>query len=412
VGIILIATLLRLDFQPDVGAALHRLARALAPRPGWDDAVDALRNVTLFAGMGAVWIVTSVAPRLGSEIRGVTIAGFSLSTLVEGLQLFSPVRTASIMDVATNGTGALLGAAGTALVIAAVHRARGRRSYFGVPMLLLALSNVIAVAAEAVTPLFRSSPLRGLHGPPLVRLRFMLRLAEPLERWQIPWLDVPLFAAAAFLAVMLRVESGHETRTAWRWVAIVGVALAFILEPAHGAIGLSVRWEAAITHAVALVLGAWAASRLLPALTQTFRGAERARVALAAYGALLVVWGWRPLLPELHLDDLSLAQFIPMESLAVRTDVFTAMHVLQQFFLYLPLGALLAVWPLKRMGFWSGVTPAIAFAAVIEVGHLAILGRSFDITNALLAWAGVVIGAVIVRRSGFAPYGEALGSAS
>jgi hypothetical protein len=64
------------------------------------------------------------------------------------------------------------------------------------------------------------------------------------------------------------------------------------------------------------------------------------------------------------------------------------------------------------MGFWSGVTPAIVFAAVIEVGHLAILGRSFDITNALLAWAGVVIGAVIVRRSGFAPYGEALGSAS
>lgn len=414
VAIILIATMWRLEFTPDLAAALHRLTRALSPRPGWNDAIDALRNLTLFAGMGTVWIVTSVAPRLGTEIRNATISGFALSALVEGLQLFSPVRTASIMDVATNGGGALLGALGTAVLIGRVHAARGRRSYLGVPMLLVAGANVVAVAAEAVTPLFRSEPVPGLHGDPLTRLRVMLLVAGPLERWQIPWLDVPLYAAAAFLGVMLFVERGGEARRAWLPVAIVGAVLAVVLEPAHGMLGLSIRWEAALTHAVAVALGAAVAARALPGLTQALRGARRARAAIAAYAALLVLWGWRPLLPRLDLHEIRqqivLARLIPMESLAVRTDVFTAMHVLQQFFLYLPLGAVLAVWPLKRTGFWSGLGPAVLFAAAIELGHVVIDERLFDITNALLAWAGLVVGWVIVRRSGFAPYGEALGS--
>jgi hypothetical protein len=195
--------------------------------------------------------------------------------------------------------------------------------------------------------------------------------------------------------------------------ALGGGALAFLLEPAHGLVGISVRWEAAVTHAIAIALGAWAAPRLLPPLTHALRGAARALAALVAYAALLVVWGWRPLIPRLDPDEIraqfSVAQLIPMESLAVRTDVFTAMHVLQQFFLYLPIGALLAVWPLRAKGLWSGLWPSVLFAAVVELGHILIESRLFDITNALLAWAGLVVGWIIVRRSGYTPYGEALG---
>src|SRR6266850_1691714 len=90
VAVILTATLMQLEFTPDFVAAADRLWRALSPRPGWSDAIDALRNLTLFAGLGTVWIITAVAPRLETKIRSATLAGFGLSALVEGLQLFSP----------------------------------------------------------------------------------------------------------------------------------------------------------------------------------------------------------------------------------------------------------------------------------------------------------------------------------
>ena len=73
--------------------------------------------------------------------------------------------------------------------------------------------------------------------------------------------------------------------------------------------------------------------------------------------------------PETDLEELrhqlTGEQFVPMYSLAVRADVFTAMHVAQQFFLYLPLGSLLAVWPLRQRGFWSGLRPALLLAIVM-----------------------------------------------
>src|SRR5207245_1816687 len=76
--------------------------------------------------------------RFRAEVRGGPSVGLALGGTVEGLQVFSPVRTASIVDVTTNTLGALLGAGGVALLIAAVVAAKGARSYLGVPTLLVA----------------------------------------------------------------------------------------------------------------------------------------------------------------------------------------------------------------------------------------------------------------------------------
>jgi len=89
-------------------------------------------------------------------------------------------------------------------------------------------------------------------------------------------------------------------------------------------------------------------------------------------------------------------------------DAFSALHVLQQFLLYLPLGSVLAVWPLRLTGRWAHLWPGVWLAVVIELGHVVIVDRTFDPTNALIAGAGLAIGWVVVRRSGFVPYGEAL----
>ena len=50
----------------DTGTTSHgaRLWRAVHPSFGFVDAVDALRNVALFAGFGAVWLASSGTRRL------------------------------------------------------------------------------------------------------------------------------------------------------------------------------------------------------------------------------------------------------------------------------------------------------------------------------------------------------------
>jgi len=412
VGVVLLATLTRLDFSPDLGAAAVRLSRAFTLSLEWRDAIDGLRNLALFAGLGAVWVVTSISGKVRQEVWRSTLWGCAISVTVEGLQAFSPVRTASIIDVTTNTLGTLGGAVVVAMLITEVVRSRGARSYLGIPTFLVAGSYLLATISESLTPLFRSEPVKGVYGGPMVRLRAMLALATPLTLAQIPLSDIPLYAPAGFLAVMWLAEAGRDASRGWRGVAIVGAIGAFTLELAHGGLGVIIRWEGAATDALSLAFGAWAAARWLPAATQAFRGASRARAATYAYAALLVFWGWRPFYPRVDGDailaQLTIPHLVPLESLADRADVFSALHVTQQFLLYLPLGALLAVWPLRKRGWWGGLKPALLLAAVLELGHLVLDDRFFDVTNALIAAAGLAIGWVVLRRSGYPVYGESL----
>ena len=410
VAVVLLATLTQLHFSPDLSAAVERLARAFTPSLGWRDAIDGLRNTVLFAGLGAVWVVTSRSGNVRAEIRQATVVGLALSATVEGLQVFSPVRTASIVDVTTNTLGALGGAAAVALLIAAVVAAKGARSYLGVPTFLLAGAYGGAVLCEALTPLFGPAALPWTAGGPLGRLGAAFQAAGPVSFDTLPLVDLLLFAPAGFVCVMLLRERGRDAR--WVGVAGAGAALALVAELGHGMLGFPVWWGAVLVRAAGVGLGAWTAHRALAALTQLLRGAARARAVAFAYGALLVLWGWRLFMPRTDVHaiaaQLEPANLIPLASLAERVDAFSALHVLQQFLLYLPLGSLLAVWPLRLRGRWAHLWPGVWLAVVIELGHVVIADRTFDATNALVACAGLGIGWIVVRRSGFAPYGEAL----
>jgi len=412
VAIVLLGTLANLHASSDLHAVHERLSRALSPSFTWRDAVDGLRNVVLFAGLGAVWVVTSLTGHARREIGRAGLVSLLLSTTVEALQLFSPIRNASIIDVTTNTLGGLAGAVATFVLLAAVERARRDKSYLGVPMLLVAGPYALAALCEALAPLFHSAPLPAMRGGPLSRLQLALDAALPLTWTEIPILDVALFGAAGFFLVALVRERGDAPPREWLVVGAAGALIVSAAHAMHGAFGLAVRWEALATDAVSLVLGAWAASRWLAPITQTYRGAARARVAIVAYMALLVLWGWRPLLPKTKLnaiaDQLNPVAFTPLESLAQRVDVFSALHVMQQFLLYVPLGALLAVWPLRSSGRLAHLWAGVWLAAVIEIGHIVVASRTFDVTNFLLALAGLAIGWVGVRRCGYRPYGAAL----
>ncbi|MEP6494298.1 MAG: VanZ family protein [bacterium] len=412
VAIVLLATLASLEFSADLTAAAEHLARAIRPSLSWRDAVDGLRNTVLFGGLGSVWVVTSLSSDLRREIRKATVTSFLLSAAVEGMQVFSPVRNASILDLSTNTLGGLGGALFTVVLLAAIQKARRGKSYVGVPTSLIAGPYAFALVCESLAPLFYSDPIERVEGGPLARLRFALELSTPVAWLDMPLLDVPLYFAGGFLLVALARERLGSNAPKWSAMSGVSAAAVLAMHVAHGAFGLPIRWEAAVTDAAAIAFGAWGAHRWLASLTQKFRGAARARAFLCVYMGLLVLWGWRPLFPRMRGEaiaaQLNALAFVPLASLSSRVDVFSALHVGQQFFLYLPLGGVLAVWPLRLSGRWSSLWPAIMLAIVIELGHIVIADRTFDMTNVLLAFAGLAMGWIAVRRCGYEPYGAAL----
>src|ERR1035437_5264587 len=151
VAVVLLATLTDLRAEWSWAYAASHLGRMFDPGMGWRDAVDGLRTVALFAGLGAVWVVTAASFRSGGDIVRATALGFALSLLVETAQLFSPDRIASMMDVGTNTFGAAFGAWIVVAAIGAVRARKVAQSYLGVPAFTLAMPAVVATMAEAAT---------------------------------------------------------------------------------------------------------------------------------------------------------------------------------------------------------------------------------------------------------------------
>jgi glycopeptide antibiotics resistance protein len=101
--------------------------------------------------------------------------------------------------------------------------------------------------------------------------------------------------------------------------------------------------------------------------------------------------------------------WIPLQAMAGRVDLFSVTDIATQFLLFLPLGGLLAVWPLRRRGRWQHLLPALYLSVVCEVGKILVAERFLDVTHILIQMAGAAIGWIVVRRSGFPVYGEVWG---
>ena len=95
---------------------------------------------------------------------------------------------------------------------------------------------------------------------------------------------------------------------------------------------------------------------------------------LWAYGWVLLLWALRPFAPETSLAamgaKLTNDWWVPLRFLGQRVDLFSVVDVVSPFFLYLPLGGLLAVWPLARRGWLANFWPAVYLAR----GHGALPG--------------------------------------
>lgn len=413
IAVVLLATLSNLHFDPNWADVAPRLTRALNFTPHMSDAIDAARNVLLFAGLGGVWIATSRLARPTATLVRLTVLSLLLSGCVETLQLFSPVREASLIDVTTDTIGGLAGALVTLGAFSVINEGAGKRSYIGIPAVILAGGYGFATIMESFIPLFRQDLLPQLGGSIGDRIARAIAAMRPESILQIPLTDVLIFFPAGLFAVVALVESGVPAAVA----AVIVVCAASVTYPAievvHGVVAEPIILGAALTHVVAASIGAVVAAGGSGAFSARFPIRVRARLVATGYSLLIMIWSWRPF--RLDLSGASMAEqftadhLIPLQALAGRGDLFSVTDVVAQGAIFFPLGALLAVWPLRHQGPLGGLMPAIYLAIVLEAGKIPIADRFMDVTHILIQSAGAALGFLLVRRVGYKVNGELLG---
>ena len=411
--VVLLATLTHFQFDPDPAMVSWRWHRALVFATSGSDVVDAARNVLLFAGFGAVWLVTSPRLHQWREVVWITFIGCVLSTCVETAQLFSASRTSSVNDVTTNTLGALLGAAGVVVMTQVLARLRGRAPVTGVPLLTVALSYWCAVGAEMFSPLYRHGMNPWAGGSIANRLANALRYLKPFTVERVSLTDMALFAPGGAAMQVALVELGMGNGAATWLVAVAGAIFSFGVEIAHGIAGQPIEVSAIIGHTIGIALGAVLAWCIGPSATSRGSERQRARALAAALAVLLVAWAWRPFLPRLSWQAVRLQMtaphLTPLGVLGTTSDLFGVMDVAEQFFLYVSIGVVLAVWPLRYRGWVANLLPGVYLAVVLEVGQILVLSRVFDVTDLLTQCAAVAVGFVVARRAGCEARGELLG---
>lgn len=418
VVVVLLATLTHLHFDPDPRHAALRLERALHWALRGSDVVDAARNVALFAGFGVVWLVTSPADRPWRTTAWITLLGFFLSCAVEFVQLFSESRMSSINDVTTNTIGAFLGAAVIVTMVLVLRKVRPVRTTIGFPLYPIAGAYAAAVAADIFAPFYGReriySPGSSIHD----RLTYALAMRGNFsDRPILSPFDLVAGMPAGFLAVVALAELGMSYGAACVLTIVLGAVGSVVLEIVHGIGGQMIQPAAMTSHTISIALGALIAWRGAPAAIRRFRR-KRTIVALLllASAILLAVWNLRPFV--FHLNDLwirrqlSLPHLTPLGLMSGEIDLFGVADLVRQFSLYLSLGVLLAVWPLRLRGWVAFVLPAIYLAVVLELGQLFVVGRTFDVTDIITQCAAAAVGYVMVRRAGWGVVGTVLGASS
>jgi VanZ family protein len=412
VVIVLLATLSNLHFDPSLADVPMRLVRAIDPTPRLSDAVDAVRNVLLFAGLGAVWVATSRLGKPSSTLIRVTIVSLFLSGCVEALQLFSPVRNSSVLDVMTDTIGGFVGGVVTLGAFAVIDEGAQKRSYIGIPAVLLAASYGLATVMEAFIPLFRQDLLPQLGGSIADRIGRAITAIRPESITQLPLIDGLIFFPAGVFAVVAMVESGMSASTSVVLVVCVATIMYPVVEVVHGVAAEPIILGAALVHVVGASLGAVAAGMWLAPFGRRVPIRKRAFIVAAAYALVILVWSWRPFRLDLSaaamVEQFTGDHLIPLRALAARSDLFSVTDVISQGVIFFPLGALLAVWPLSRKGKLRGVLPAIYLAAILEIGKIPIANRFMDVTHIFIQSAGAALGFLLVRRLGYPVYGALL----
>lgn len=414
VGLLGLVLLSPLEFRWDLSFMIGRLAGVLDPTPSPSDVVDGVRNLVLFAGWGLLWVTTG---RPDTPIRRrillATVTGAAISVCAEGLQLALPERSPSALDVATNSIGAWGGAVVGLAMVRSLEAWRERPSLLGIPMYAVAGPYLAAALTEAAFPLLRHATQPGSYGGPLRRIAWSLEAFTWESLAVVPLTDVLLFLPAGILVGLALRELQVRRGPALRWTAAAGIAVAVAGELLHAPLGRAMEVGPVLVHAAAVAAGGWLGVGVLAEPARTAPGRKRALAFLLGYVPLLALWSARPFVPETELaavlEELAPSRWLPMGALGGRRDLYTVSDILRNFLLFLPVGALLAVRPLRREGALRALVPALLLSLGVELLQVPVAGRFFDVTDAIVGFAGAGVAWCVVREAGLGRREELLG---
>jgi hypothetical protein len=232
---------------------------------------------------------------------------------------------------------------------------------------------------------------------------------------EIAPLDIALALPAGAFAAAALIEMGMERVRAAGLAWAAASVLVLIVELIHGVAGIAVLWGAVASRSAGILVGACIIGAIAPGLSSSLSQVDRARAALAATMISAIAWAWRPYVlrpPDDALPFLLHAQWIPLRAAPYTLGLPSVAYVIHLASLGFAVGALLAVWPVRRKGALSYVWPAAWMAGILEVGHAFIVGRLVDLTSFLVVFAGAWLGDAVVRRAGFTRYGSLIGGPS
>jgi glycopeptide antibiotics resistance protein len=186
--------------------------------------------------------------------------------------------------------------------------------------------------------------------------------------------------------------------------SVIAIPLLVATEITHSMLRIQVHGGAVLSHSAGVLIGAVVGAVSLPWLLRHYRLQERAVSFGVAYALVLVVWSLRPFDfdPRMAnvLTELRSEWWVPLRFISERPDLFSAIELLNNFLLYLPLGALLRVWRPQQRIHWWGLALGLAYTLLVEGAKLLVASRTVDITEAIVQVVGIVVGWAVVDRAG------------
>lgn len=400
---IALATLVGLGFDATTSAVLERLQRALVPPLHFRDVVDGARNIALFFGWGATYVLTAPTPTARTHVVRATLLGFLASLTVESAQLFSLYRQASLVDVWTNTVGSLLGALMLLVVERRAISAMRRGTMIGVPGWLPAGAVLLTALGLAFAPSGRAARVVSWAGSPFDRARLVAATAADPLPWSTLAIDVAVWLTVGLTVAVATGDAAGRIRqrqlVAWCIIAPALLASAHLGRAMVGLQREAMAWQVqAASLLVGLTLGLAFVPRWRAAVTARSRRALQLAALAAALGLLMSWWPASWVASSGRAVRPGLAQLVPMLSLFQRDDMSSVFLVLQKAGLGAALGACLAAR--RRVGRpVPGILAAVAFAALLEVGQLVVPGRFPDVTDILITASAACLMLTLVERA-------------
>jgi len=312
---------------------------------------DLFVNVTLYVPLGVFWQLARERDGHRNPVVPV-VGGFFLSSFVEVGQLLTQTRTASLLDVACNTAGTVIGVAFARAGSGRLHRFETRvvaSQVFRPSANLLLLACWVGYQLAPVFPAFSRTKVAAkiafLASPD--SMTFVATAIAWTEWLAVAWVfagvwgydQTGLFALLLLLPVRLFLEGRMMS-----WSEVVGGILALTI------------WSVALKGA-----------------------ANRTRIVAAVLIAGIVLDGLRPF----HFSS-ARSEFLwqPFGGTLMAEREFALPEVLRKTFVY---GA--SIWLLEQSGLALTVS-ALAVAAglgAIEIAQLYLPGRTAEVTDPLLA---------------------------